>query len=217
MCAADHRRIARQALVGNWGTAVAVCLVAVLMGASLSGTGISATLLRQYGWDDLHIHMRPITLSISILGLIFLLLGGPVRQGLCRYLLDLFQRDHPRFSTLFSQFDRYTDGLCLLLLQRLFIFLWSLLFLIPGIIAAYRYAMAPFIMAEDPECTASEAIRRSKEMMNGHKFDLFCLHLSFIGWALLCAFTFGIGYIFLNPYTNAADASFYRELRGYAQ
>jgi uncharacterized membrane protein len=94
----------------------------------------------------------------------------------------------------------------------LLIILWSLLLVIPGIIAAYRYAMASYIMAQNPEIGALDAIERSKAMMNGNKLRLFCLQLSFIGWMLLSALTLGIGYIFLRPYMQAAYAAFYLDI-----
>ena len=89
-----------------------------------------------------------------------------------------------------------------------------MLFIIPGIIANYSYAMTGFILAEYPEMTAGEAIERSKEMMDGNRFRLFCLQLSFIGWSILCSFTFGIGNLWLRPYRQAATAAFYREISG---
>lgn len=85
---------------------------------------------------------------------------------------------------------------------------------IAGVIASYSYAMTGYILAEHPELTASEAIARSKEMTSGNRFRLFCPHLSFIGWAILCAFTFGIGNLWLTPYRQAAAAAFYREVYG---
>ena len=85
---------------------------------------------------------------------------------------------------------------------------------IAGLIASYSYAMIGYILAEHPELTASEAIARSKEMMSGNSFRLFCLHLNFIGWAILCAFTFGIGNLWLTPYRQAAASAFYREVSG---
>ena len=100
------------------------------------------------------------------------------------------------------------------MLQGVYVFLWALLFVIPGIIATYSYAMTSYILAENPELTASEAIDMSKEMMEGNRFRLFCLHMSFIGWAILCVFTFGIGYLWLAPYMQAAQAAFYREVSG---
>jgi len=87
-------------------------------------------------------------------------------------------------------------------------------FVIPGIIATYSYAMTGYILAENPEMTASEVLKRSKEMMSGNRFRLFCLQFSFLGWDFLCLLTFGIGYLWLRPYKQAAIAAFYREVSG---
>ena len=92
------------------------------------------------------------------------------------------------------------------------ILVWLLLFIVPGIIAAYRYSMAPYIMAENPTMTAMEAIEESKRLMANNKWRLFCLQLSFIGWYILAALTAGIGGIFLAPYTKAAYTAFYLDL-----
>ena len=83
--------------------------------------------------------------------------------------------------------------------------------MIPGIIKSLGYAMTPFLMAENPYLTASEAIKLSQEKMRGHKGELFWLGLTFIGWSILATLTGGIGYFFLNPYINAAYAAFYRD------
>ena len=99
-------------------------------------------------------------------------------------------------------------------LQSIYIILWSLLFIIPGIVASYSYAMTEYILAEDPELTATEAISRSKQMMYGNHWRLFCLEFSFIGWSILCSFTLGIGNLWLTPYKQAAIAAFYREVSG---
>lgn len=102
-----------------------------------------------------------------------------------------------------------------LFLSGLFIALWSMLFVIPGIIKLYSYRMVPYILAEDPEIGANEAITRSREMMNGHKWNAFVLDLSFIGWALLSGLTFGILSIFyVNPYIYQTDAELYKALKG---
>ncbi len=98
-------------------------------------------------------------------------------------------------------------------LMNLFIALWSLLFIIPGIIKAFSYAMTPFILEEHPELSANEAIDHSRAMMKGHKFDLFWLILSFIGWGFLCLFTFGIGYLWLTPYMETSVAAFYEDVK----
>jgi len=98
-------------------------------------------------------------------------------------------------------------------LMGLFIALWSLLLVIPGIVKAFSYAMTPFILEENPELSANEAIDRSRAMMKGHKFDLFWLMLSFIGWYILCFFTLGIGFLWLAPYQETAIAAFYEDVK----
>ena len=97
-------------------------------------------------------------------------------------------------------------------LRNLFIVLWTFLFIIPGIVKSYSYSMAAYIAAENPEMSATDAINESKLLMDGNKWRLFCLDLSFIGWSILCVFTLGIGYLFLRPYREAAFAAFYREI-----
>ena len=99
-------------------------------------------------------------------------------------------------------------------LVGLFTFLWSLLFIIPGIIKGISYSMTMYIVAENPGISAREAINRSKAMMEGHKMDYFILVLSFIGWMLLSAITFGIAYIWVGPYMNATMVNFYKDLKG---
>ena len=87
--------------------------------------------------------------------------------------------------------------------------------IITGIIAGYSYAMTSYILAENPELTASEAIERSKQMMSGNRWRLFCVQISFIGWEILSALlTFGIGGLWITPYKQAATAAFYREISG---
>lgn len=92
-------------------------------------------------------------------------------------------------------FGKWIHNVLGILIMYVYIFLWSLLFLIPGIIKAYSYAMTPYILAEHPELSVNEAIDRSRAMMKGHKFDYFFLQLSFIGWMLLSIITLGVGLI----------------------
>ena len=119
----------------------------------------------------------------------------------------------PEIAELFQHFDKFWGSFKVTFFTGLFTFLWSLLFVIPGIIKAYSYAMAMYILAENPEMPALEAIDKSKEMMNGHKMELFVLYLSFIGWGLLCAVTFGIAAIWVIPYMNATMANFYKSIK----
>jgi uncharacterized membrane protein len=88
-----------------------------------------------------------------------------------------------------------------------------LLLVIPGIVAAYRYSMSFYILSDNPQLSAQEAMNESKRMMNGYKGKLFCLHFSFIGWSILCVLTIGIGFLWLVPYMQASIANFYENLK----
>ena len=114
------------------------------------------------------------------------------------------------FKSVSSGYLRNVWGL---LLMNIFIFLWSLLLLIPGIIKAFSYAMTPYILKEYPELSANQAIELSRKMMRGHKFDLFWLNLSFVGWFFLCLLTLGIGFVWFLPYVQTANAAFYQEVK----
>lgn len=216
MFPSDYRRIARENLAGNWGSSVGVAFVAALLGGLAGSYGIDLDLdaetLQYISGLPLGELFVKLFSGSTVLNLVHFILGGPVALGYCTYLLNQYDRTQPLMQDLFSHFYRFGAGFCLRLLTGLYTALWSLLFVIPGIVASYRYAMAPFILAENPELTASEAITASKEMMDGHKWDLFFLDLSFIGWALLCALTLGIGALWLNPYTHASRAAFYRDI-----
>ena len=122
--------------------------------------------------------------------------------------------DNNLTSNMFSMaLGNYWHKVWGMLLMGIFISLWSLLFIIPGIIKAFSYAMTPYILEENPELSANEAIDRSRAMMRGHKFDLFWLYLSFIGWAILCLLTAGIGFLWLIPYISTTQAAFYEEVK----
>lgn len=116
-------------------------------------------------------------------------------------------------SNVFDGFYDWWSAFKVNFLVGLFTLLWSLLFIIPGIIKSFSYSQAVFILAENPHMSALEAIRKSKEMMDGHKVDLFVLMLSFIGWELLGIITLGIAYIWVYPYMMTAYTNFYLELK----
>lgn len=118
-------------------------------------------------------------------------------------------------ATLFSGFSQFWRVFSMNLLMGVFIFLWSLLLLIPGIVMACAYSQAPFIMLEHPEMSALECISESKKMMEGRKFDWFVLQLSFIGWWMLSSLTFGVLNIWITPYRQTANAGFYNGLVGW--
>lgn len=222
----EIRRQARAHLQGNWGLSIGVAVVACLLGGLLTGMSFIPEI--SY-WKQLNFfHDRDLSQYVSgsweivqgvriefkngIFGLASFLLGGVLQLGYARFLLRQHDGKPTEFNDLFSQFDRFGTGFAQHFLRSLYTLLWSLLLIVPGIIAALSYAMTPFILEEHPELTANEAIRRSKELMRGHKTDLFILELTFIGWSLLCILTLNLGHIALNPYKNAAYAVFYREI-----
>lgn len=143
-----------------------------------------------------------------------LLLMGVIEFGFCAYMLSVTRNDGSDFGKLVSGFNRFGDTCVTGILKGLYTALWSLLFVIPGIIKQYSYAMTMYIMHDNPGISANDAITKSREMMDGHKFDLFLLDLSFIGWWLLGVLTFGILIIFyVEPYYQVTRANFYEQLR----
>lgn len=117
---------------------------------------------------------------------------------------------------LFDGFHDYGRVLFTNLLVAVYTFLWTLLFVIPGIVKMFSYSMTNFILADRPELSYNAAIEESMRIMRGNKMKLFLLYLSFIGWAILCIFTFGIGYLFLQPYVQASKVAFYEDLKAQA-
>lgn len=147
-----------------------------------------------------------------VVGIAYFLLGSIVSVGYAKFNLNLIDAEKADLVDIFGYFKHWKTAVLANLLRSCYIFLWSLLCFIPGIIATYTYAMVPYIMAENPELTAREACDRSKQMMDGNRMRLFCLDFSFIGWSLLCLMTCGLGYVVLAPYVQAAVADFYREI-----
>ena len=215
------RARARENLRGMWPVAIGVAAIAYLLGGLMFGaqffpelkTEFTATdleALRNFEFDRINTHMR--VGNINAIGLVGFILGGVIQLGYGQFLLKQHDKLEPTWNDLFSQFHRFGQGFAQKFLRGLYCFLWGLLFVIPGIVKSYSYAMTPYIMAENPEMSAQDAIRASMQLMDGHKGELFWLRLTFIGWDLLAALTLNLGHLALNPYKNAAEAAFYREL-----
>lgn len=150
----------------------------------------------------------------AIGGVVKLLVFNPLQVGCKRFFV--VNSDEPaQLGELGRGFSNgYGRVVVGMLLRDLFIVLWCLLFVIPGIIKAYSYRMVPYILAEDPDISGSEAIRLSRKMMAGHKWNTFVLDLSFFGWYLLAALTAGIvNVLWTGPYTEATYAELYKAIR----
>ena len=225
------RARARENLRENWALSIAVAVVAALLGGLIVGTSFFPDLnysiplekipvLQKYvDWWNEGLHIGSVTLNFrnGIFGFTAFLIGGVLQMGYADFLLKQHDGKETSFNDLFSKFDYFGTGFAQRFLRSLYVLLWSLLFIIPGVVKEYSYAMTPFILAEHPNMTASQAIRLSEELMDGYKSELFILDLTFIGWDILAAMTWNLGNIALNPYKNAAYAAFYRQIQAEKQ
>jgi len=180
----ELRAIARAQLKGSWLPAVGVCLVYFVI------LGVSGFL-----------YVGP------------LVLGGPLLLGFTGYFLKKVRGETVKFENLFDGFKQFVPSLLLYLVQSVFLALWFCLLIVPGIVKSLSYSMTFYLMRDNPGIGATDAITRSRKMMDGYKGRLFLLYLSFIGWAILSCITFGIGFLWLIPYISVSTANFYEELK----
>ena len=142
-----------------------------------------------------------------------ILVALPMMYGYSIVMLSVMRGGEMNIGGLFDGFNDFGRVVGTKLLQAIYTFLWMLLLVIPGIIKSYSYAMTDFILKDEPLLANNAAIEKSMAMMDGNKMKLFLLDLSFIGWAILCLFTFGIGFLFLQSYVQSAHAAFYEDLK----
>jgi uncharacterized membrane protein len=179
---------AKASLTGKWGLAIGTFVIySLLMGA--------------------------INALDNRAGIFSLLIAGPLSLGAATFSLSIARGTEARLEQLFEGFKYYGLALVAHLLMVLYIVLWSLLLIVPGIIAALSYSMTFYILADDKTLKAQEALDKSKQMMDGHKTQLFYLCLRFFLLALLCILTLGIGFLWLIPFANVTMAKFYDEVR----
>lgn len=233
--AADFKNLAKEALSGKWKMAVLVGFIATILGVTEKGLAPQISLHFQENNFGATIEIAGQTIYSFNNGVVSnVLLGGIMSLGIAALImaiilfaiecivsigyayfnLNLVDHVPASIQNLFDYFSDWKRAIAASFLQILYVFFWTLLFIIPGFIAGFSYAMTKYILVEHPELTANEAITRSKEMMHGNKWRFFCLKLSFIGWDLLAMISFGIVNLWLVPYKEAAYAAFYREVSG---
>jgi uncharacterized membrane protein len=178
----------RKALKDKWGLAMGGAFLSLLVG---NGVGF--------------IPVAGILLSLAM--------SGPVYAGLYAFFLRIVRGERPPAMEIFSGFSNFLNAMLTYVLSLFFGFLWSLLLFVPGIIALISYSQALYLVAENPDMTATQAIRESKAMMRGHKWKYFCLGCRFIGWILLGIITLGIAFLWVLPMIHAAFALFYDDLK----
>ena len=198
------RTLGRNALAGKWKTSIiAVCIYVLVMQLpvavfdALFGRNIGSMMTSNgytYGMDaDFYANFYNNMPQTSILSSVYILLiTGAMQLGLTLFFLATFRKHDVQPVDMFLGFERFGKALGLYLYMSLFIFLWTLLFIVPGIIAAVRYSQAFFVLADDPDKGIRQCMDESKAMMKGNKGKYFLLSLSFIGWGLLSAIPAGI-------------------------
>lgn len=212
---AELKALAKSSLKGNYWKAFWMGLVLMLLSGNGSGgssgrAGDKASEYMQHNPDAIII-----VIAIIILALAYrLLIGYSLEIGSRKYFVKLsqFQSSEGHFSFAFDS-SNYKGIIATMLLRDIYSFLWSLLLIIPGIIKGYSYRMVPYILTDNPNMGADNAITLSRNMMNGNKFEAFILDLSFLGWYLLGFLAFVVGVFFVYPYYYATDAQLYQVLR----
>lgn len=190
MTRAEIKIWAKEKIKGNMWTVLGAILIANLIG------GITSSVTVENGGMAL-----VITIGGGILAYF-------MEVGLIRYMTNFVKGKETSFELLFSKFKDWKQIIITYLHQFAVIFLWTLLFIVPGIIKGYAYALVAYIIAEDSTISSKEALKLSEEMMKGHKGELFVLGLSFIGWHLLAILTLGILEIWIMPYQQTATTKF---------
>ena len=221
----ELRAKAWNSLKGKYWMALIVIFVSGLLisiGSSLASCSQSMTdLVNMVDPSEMDSTMQLGALVISIaaiaIGLFGLLVnalvGNAAKVGLCNYFIKNTD-SKPSFADAFSGYKvKYRRNIGTLFLVDIKPVLWSLLFVIPGIVKSFEYSIIPYTLADDAEISSKDAFKKAKAMMKGNKWRLFKLDFSFIGWYLLCALTLGSGTFFLMPYISAANAEFYVELK----
>lgn len=223
---------AKKVLRGNYWKAFLVSLViGIATGSGGSSSGVSSSSFRDsynhgpFGFGDLGPEfLLFIGAILAFIGIILFIAIGisvfilrPFEVGGRRYFVQSAQYfDNRRCFRFAFDGQNYLGIVGTMFLKNLFLFLWTLLFIIPGIVKSYAYRMVPYILADNPNIGARRAIDLSNKMTYGHKWNMFVLDLSFIGWYLLGILVFFIGGIFVAPYRNATEAELYLVLRSNA-
>ena len=196
------RALGRNALAGNWRVAIVATIIYTLclqvppiILNALFGVNMGDLYGMNYGMYDVDVYStvyNSLPTYSALSGVYTALVSGPFFLGLTLFFLAMFRRQIVAEGDIFLGFERFGKALGLMLFQSLFILLWTLLFIVPGIIASIRYSQAFFILADDPNKGIRQCMDESKMMMKGNKAKYFCLTLSFIGWLILAALPAGI-------------------------
>lgn len=205
----EYREQAWSTLSSYWNDMAVILLVIILIAGLGSGIGLVGTLS----------HMNSLSMfgsSTSFIAAILLVM--PLEFSLCALLLSIVRKEENEVSPMRQLWrgflDNYTAYVVAGFLMYIVIFLISIVTLcIGGIIFAFAYSMVALVIKDNPELTAREALKKSRYMMRGHKWELFKLYFSFIGWFFVGILTCGIGFLWITPYMNTAIVHFYEDVK----
>ena len=156
-----------------------------------------------------------VLIIVAVAALLKIFLFNPLEIGGCAFFRENTIEPGADLSFIGMGFRNYWHNFVTLFLRDLYLLLWTMLLIVPGIIKAYSYRMVPYILTDHPELTPNEVITRSREMMDGNKWQSFLLDLSFIGWIVLGIVTLGLGLVFWTaPYMQSSNAALYLKLSG---
>ena len=211
----ELKNSALAALKGNWAPAVLGAIFFTFATCLITSPGYCSN-MAAFGmplFDSINPKVLKIFSNSSFLLNFFLLY--PLTLGYSVAHKDLLQNGDAAITrnTIRHAFSDYVRNAVSILLVYVYIALWTLLLIVPGIVKGLAYSLTPFIVKDNPELSPNEAINLSIKMMKGHKFDLFYLYLSFIGWILLAMLTLGIGLLWVIPYMQTAMAAFYLDVK----
>ena len=208
---------AKNSLKGKWGQAILVLIIFGIISAIVSSIGLMG---KGVNLNDPQVVEAILDGTYSIISpaqiisaLLTILVTSFFTLGSVSFYMKVSRNEEVTYKELFSKTNLWLLYIGVSIMTSIFVGLWSLLLVIPGIIATYKYSMVNYIMVDNPDIGVFEAIRKSKEMMYGHKLDYFILQLSFIGWAILAVFPFGILMLYVAPYMNVTCANFYYSIK----
>lgn len=203
----DLKEQALATLRGKWGSFVGLTFLYILLAGIASCT-------TQFGKIFTGSSFTTLAMLTTGSGVLLTILALPLQFGYYIAYVNSSRQDLPAdIGDLFIGYKRFWHVLGTLLLMVLAVIAGFILFVIPGIILCFAYAMVPFVLYDNPELSATEVLQKSRMMMKGHKWELFGLYLSFIGWALLCIITLFVGFLWLEPYMEMTVVKFYEKLR----
>jgi len=215
----EAKDVLRTARVSPWlFTLILLTVLLVLDTVDSYTSGSYVRVLQQYFPDvtvpAILLHRASLSpVTVTFIGVLVMLVGNVLQAGNALYHLGIRRGREMPYSTLLDGFSIAGRVILLSILEAVFIALWSLLFIIPGVVAAYRYRFALYNLLEHPELSPLEAITMSKQQTYGYKMDLFVLNLSFIGWAFLCTLTLGILSIWVSPYMVQTDVGYFTAVK----